>query len=52
MKSQNKNNKLAFNSNAVMELNDNQLNEINGGAKKSLGAALVVVFTLAAFYAL
>jgi len=31
MKSQNKNNKLAFNTTAVMELNNNQMNNINGG---------------------
>ncbi|WP_427871646.1 class I lanthipeptide [Flavobacterium sp. MMS24-S5] len=31
MKKQNSNNKLAFNKVAVTELNENQLNEINGG---------------------
>jgi len=32
MKSQNKNNKLAFNKAAVTELNDNQLQDVNGGS--------------------
>jgi len=31
MKSQNKNNKLAFNTTAVMELNDAQMHDIDGG---------------------
>jgi len=31
MKSQNKNNRLAFNKAAVTELNSNQMNSINGG---------------------
>jgi hypothetical protein len=32
MKSQSKNNKLAFNKAAVTELNDNQLQDVNGGS--------------------
>jgi len=32
MKSQNKNNKLAFNKASVTELNNNELNGVNGGA--------------------
>lgn len=32
MKKQNQINKLAFNKNAVLELNDNSLSEVNGGS--------------------
>jgi len=35
MKSQNKNNKLAFRQNTIVELNENTMQNINGGAAQS-----------------
>jgi len=42
MKSQNKNNKLAFNKAAVTELNSNEMNNVNGGAAQSLISTIII----------
>lgn len=45
MKKQNSNNKLAFNKTAVTELNDNQLQDVNGGSllATAISAAVVAI---------
>jgi len=46
MKSQNKNNKLAFNKAAVTELNDNQLQDVNGGSSPlCIGVIISLLYT-------
>jgi len=48
MKSQNKNNKLAFNKASVTELNNNELNSINGGAVSTssiIFPSSIIIFT-------
>jgi len=42
MKSQNKNNKLTFNKAAVTELNDNQLQDVNGGSAITISITITV----------
>jgi hypothetical protein len=42
MKKQNPNNKLAFNKVAVTELNDNQLDDINGGSILTVAVTIAV----------
>ena len=46
MKKQNANNKLAFNKVAIVELNENQLSEVNGGTSIPCAGAAVVASSL------
>ncbi|MWB96547.1 hypothetical protein GON26_19455 [Flavobacterium sp. GA093] len=52
MKKQNPNNKLAFNKVAVIELNDNQMYEIDGGTGPACSVAVVVSITYLIYQAL
>ncbi|MWB96549.1 bacteriocin [Flavobacterium sp. GA093] len=45
MKKQSSNNKLAFNKAAVAELNENQLNNINGGIEESRNLIRTIIIT-------
>jgi hypothetical protein len=46
MKKPNTNNKLAFGKATVTELNDAQLNEVNGGTSPGLVTLSIIVFTV------
>ena len=46
MKKQNVNNKLAFNKASVIELNDNQMNELDGGTSLTITTVGCIVVSL------
>jgi bacteriocin-like protein len=46
MKKQNVNNKLAFNKVAVTEINDNQLNQVNGGTFLPSVVYTIIIMTI------
>ena len=46
MKKQNPNNKLAFNKVAVIELNETQLKDVNGGTSTFLPSSIIVITLL------
>jgi len=46
MKTVNTNNKLAFAKNSLVELNDNQLNDVNGGGTPVIIVSIIIVTVL------
>ncbi len=48
MKTQNVNNKLKFDKNTLVELDDNQLNEVNGGTIVTTPSIIITIITILA----